>query len=73
MPEELFSYQPVVKDIDILMVGRIVPWKRQDLGVELINSIVKSGLIDIKCVIGISLTLRPLYAAREYSSGLYPP
>ena len=51
MPEELFSYQPVVKDIDILMVGRIVPWKRQDLGVELINSIVKSGLTDIKCVI----------------------
>ena len=51
VPEELFSYQPVVKDIDILMVGRIVPWKRQDLGVEVINSIVKSGLIDIKCVI----------------------
>ena len=51
VPDELFSLRPAVKDIDILMVGRIVPWKRQDLGVEIINSIVKSGLADLKSVI----------------------
>ena len=61
VPKELFLYRPAEKDIDILMVGRIVPWKRQDLGIQIINSLVKSGLTGLKTVIVGSIGDRGYY------------
>jgi glycosyltransferase involved in cell wall biosynthesis len=52
IPAEFFrEAQGEKKDIDLLIYGRIAPWKRQDLALKVVEELVKSGNGSIKAVI----------------------
>ncbi len=52
IPNELFEKRSKEeKDIDLIMYGRIAPWKRQDIGIRVVEKLVSRGMKDIKVVI----------------------
>lgn len=43
------------RDLDIVVYGRIAPWKRQDKAIEIANLLVKDGIRDLKMIIAGSV------------------
>lgn len=55
--------KPPMKDIDIIIYGRIAPWKRQDLAIKTVALLTNMGLRDIKVVIAGGLLDNRYYSA----------